>query len=141
MTHSSAQIVIKPSDAPAQYDMKTSEDNPCLSCGACCQHFRISFYCGETEDHPGGWVPSSKVIKLNPVMACMQGTEMGGGKCVALIGTPGEPGIGCSIYKNRPSPCREYPVWMEDGSPNPDCQRLRQKIGLAPLPHQAAIEA
>ncbi|MEG6657786.1 YkgJ family cysteine cluster protein, partial [Pseudomonas aeruginosa] len=24
-----------------------STDNPCLTCGACCAHFRVSFYWGE----------------------------------------------------------------------------------------------
>jgi len=106
--------------------------NPCLDCGACCQHFRVSFYGGESDAHPGGFVPDHLVVPINPVMACVKGTEMGHARCVALTGVVGE-SIGCSIYANRPSPCREFPVWMDDGSPNPDCQRLRAQIGKAPL--------
>jgi Fe-S-cluster containining protein len=64
---------------------------------------------------------------------CMKGTEQGGQRCVALRGELGQPGIHCSIYEHRPSPCREFPTWMEDGTPNPDCQRLRLAIGLPPL--------
>jgi Fe-S-cluster containining protein len=82
-------------------------------------------------------VPDELVSKVNPVMACMKGTESGGGRCIALQGEVGKPGIGCAIYAQRPTPCREYRVWQEDGSPNPDCQRLRQKAGLPLLDAQA----
>jgi Fe-S-cluster containining protein len=63
----------------------------------------------------------------------MKGTEQGGQRCVALRGELGQPGVHCAIYEHRPSPCREFPTWMEDGAPNPDCQRLRLAIGLPPL--------
>ncbi|MCY0387929.1 YkgJ family cysteine cluster protein [Robbsia sp. Bb-Pol-6] len=109
--------------------------NPCLDCGACCQHFRVSFYGGESDAHPGGFVPDHLIVPINPVMACMKGTETGGAPCVALTGVVGL-GTGCSIYANRPTPCREFPVWMADGSPNPACQRLRPMIGKPPLPWQ-----
>jgi Fe-S-cluster containining protein len=123
-------------------DMANDESNPCLSCGACCQHFRISMYIGEMASHPGGTVPDELVSKVNPVIACMKGTEAGGGRCISLQGEIGKPGIGCAIYANRPTPCREYRVWMDDGSPNPDCQRLRAKIGLTPLRAQKeAVDA
>lgn len=130
-----AQIKIQPEDGAAQYDMETSEDNPCLSCGACCQHFRVSFYAGEMDVVRPGGVPSDLVSQtpVAPMIACMKGTESGGGRCVALLGEPGQPGIGCAIYLSRPTPCREYPVWGDDGEPNADCQRLRAGLGLAPL--------
>jgi len=63
----------------------------------------------------------------------MKGTEKGHGRCVALRGELGKPGIRCDIYPNRPSACREFDAWLEDGTPNPDCQRLRAGVGLAPL--------
>ena len=71
--------------------------------------------------------------KVNEVIACMQGTEAGNGRCIALVGELGKSGISCRIYPNRPSPCREFANWLADGSPNPDCQRIRAKIGLPPL--------
>jgi len=114
-------------------DMPDSPDNPCLSCGACCTHFRVSFYCGELSDGSGGTVPVELTSKVNALMACMKGTESGGKPCIALRGTPGQPGIGCAIYPNRPSPCREFAAWLDDGTPNPECQRVRAAIGLAPL--------
>jgi Fe-S-cluster containining protein len=123
-------------------DMADDDDgNPCLSCGACCQHFRVSMYMGEVAGSPGGTVPAELVSTINPVMVCMKGTEAGHGRCIALCGTVGEAGIRCGIYPLRPTPCREYRVWAEDGTPNPDCQRLRRAIGLAPLPRRAAETA
>jgi len=107
--------------------------NPCLSCGACCSHFRVSFYCGEVADERGGTVPPELVTQVGPLRACMKGTE-DGGRCIALRGELGQDGIHCAIYEQRSTPCRDFPTWLEDGSPNPDCQRLRATLGLPPLP-------
>lgn len=111
----------------------TFTNNPCLSCGACCAHFRVSFYCGEIAGEGGGTVPAELVTQVSPLRGCMKGTEYGGQRCVALRGELGQDGINCAIYEQRPSPCREFPAWFDDGTPNPDCQRLRKAIGLAPL--------
>lgn len=111
--------------------------NPCLSCGACCAHFRVSFYCGEIAGEGGGIVPPELVSQVGPLRACMKGTEYGKARCIALRGELGQEGIHCAIYEQRPSPCREFTTWMPDGSPNPDCQRLRLALGLpllTPLP-------
>ena len=109
-------------------------DSPCLSCGACCAHFRVSFYCGEVADAAGGTVPPELVTQVGPLRACMKGTEHGGQRCIALRGELGQPGIHCAIYELRPSPCRDFPTWEADGTPNPDCQRVRLALGLPPLP-------
>ncbi|MEI2416887.1 YkgJ family cysteine cluster protein [Orrella sp. JC864] len=107
--------------------------NPCLSCGACCAHFRVSFYFGEADPAYGGTVPPGLVTQISPSRVCMQGTEKGAGRCVALRGELGQPGIHCAIYDLRPTPCREFELWQADGTPNPDCQRLRLAIGLPAL--------
>jgi len=127
------QILSFQDDNRVFIDMPDSPENPCLSCGACCAHFRVSFYCGELSDGSGGIVPAELTSQLTPMLVCMQGTETGG-RCIALRGELGRPGIACSIYAHRPSPCREFPAWLPDGTANPDCQRLRAKHGLAPLP-------
>lgn len=114
-------------------DMPDSPENPCIACGACCAYFRVSFYCGEIAGGSGGFVPAEMTSKVNDVIACMKGTEFGKGRCVALAGELGKAGIRCSIYPNRPTTCREFETWRHDGTPNPDCQRLREKIGLPPL--------
>lgn len=109
-------------------DMPSDDSNPCLGCGVCCDHFRISFYFGELDSQPNGFVPTKLTEKVNDFFACMKGTGAGG-RCIALQGTPGEK-ISCAIYRNRPTPCREFPVFMDDGKPNPKCNELRTKAGI-----------
>ena len=115
-------------------DMPANADNPCTACGACCVRFRVSFYCGELSGGSGGVVPAELAKRLTPTLACMKGTEDGRGPCIALRGQAGQSGIACSIYAQRPSPCREFSPWREDGQPNPDCQRVRAQIRLPALP-------
>lgn len=109
-------------------DMPDIGFNPCLNCGACCSHFRVSFYHGEMDINPMGFVPSEMTVKINDHFACMSGTEHGG-KCNAMIGEVGSI-ISCTIYENRPSPCREFEVWDKNGVPNVKCQELRMKNGI-----------
>lgn len=118
-----AQVAIAMEDGRVFYDL-SGPDNPCLSCGACCRHFRVSFYYGELDTQPGGTVPADMTKQVSPFRACMKGTEHGG-RCIAL----GEDGH-CDIYANRPSVCREFPVFMPDGTMNADCLRLRAIYGV-----------
>ncbi|NJM31984.1 MAG: YkgJ family cysteine cluster protein [Limnobacter sp.] len=104
----------------------------CQSCGACCSTFRISFYWGETSAAPGGTVPMEMTEQLNLHRACMKGTSSHTPRCVALAGKLGEQ-VSCTLYQNRPSPCREYEVFLPDGSLNPRCNQARAKHGLGPL--------
>ena len=115
--------------------------NPCLACGACCASFRVSFYCGEVVGGSAGRVPADLASKVNDVLACMRGTELGGGRCIALVGTLGQPGVACRIYADRPTTCREFDAWLADGTPDPDCQRVRAAIGLPALPARPAQTA
>ena len=100
--------------------------NPCAGCGACCRYPRVSFYHGELDAQPGGYVPAELTVRLTPFHACMLGTQTGNGRCVAFVAD----GL-CTIYANRPSVCREFPAVLEDGSPNPECRRLRDVLGIA----------
>lgn len=111
-------------------DMPNSDKNPCLTCGACCSYFRISFYQGELVGGLGGFVPLENTTKLNDHFAVMKGSECGG-RCNALVGEIGK-NISCSIYNNRPTPCREYPV-LVDGAINPQCNKAREKHNLKKL--------
>jgi uncharacterized protein len=106
-----------------------TEPNPCLECGICCTHFRISFYWAEADDAPGGFVPAHMTEKLNHHLRCMKGSNQMPRRCSALEGVIGET-VSCSIYENRPTPCREFPVFFADGTPNPKCDELRALIGL-----------
>ncbi len=119
------QIAMRTEDGRMYYDMADS-GNPCFGCGACCRHFRVSFYHGELDTQPGGQVPAALTLQITPFRACMRGTEAGHGQCVAQ-----QPDGRCGIYDRRPSVCREFPVFMEDGSMNPECLRLREMYGIA----------
>lgn len=53
----------------------------------------------------------------------MKGTNDHPLRCIALSGE-----VGRAIYELRPTPCREFNVFEEDGSPNERCQRLRAGV-------------
>lgn len=122
------QIEIKNDDGRIFYDMKDTvyQKNPCSNCGVCCSYFRVSFYFGEIDNHHLGHVPKELTSKINDFYACMKGTEKGRGKCIALSGSSKDGDISCSIYNNRPTPCREFPVFNPDGSMNSKCLELRK---------------
>ena len=109
--------------------MSVQDENPCISCGLCCSNFRVSFYHGEVEGMPFGFVPADLVEKLNESRACMKGTSQKNPRCIALNGTLGEQ-VACTIYAQRPTPCREFEVWEEDGAVNERCHALRKAAGL-----------
>lgn len=90
----------------------------------CCQYFRVSFYHGEIAGNGIGTVPEEFVTRVSNHMVCMKGTEKGGAPCIALRYTQ-EEGYRCSIYENRSSTCRSFNVFNDDGTINPDCQRLQ----------------
>ncbi|HBI09040.1 YkgJ family cysteine cluster protein [Franconibacter pulveris] len=108
-----------------------SELNPCMTCGACCAWFRVSFYWAEGDD-AGGIVPSHLTEQVTPFLRCMSGTLHKPCRCVALEGAPGE-SVRCTIYENRPTPCREFAMSGENGVVNDACNRARAAWGLPPL--------
>ncbi|HFE1503914.1 TPA: YkgJ family cysteine cluster protein [Escherichia coli] len=105
--------------------------NPCMTCGACCAFFHVSFYWVETDD-AGGTIPVTMTEQISPYHQCMQGTNQKNPRCVALIGQPGVNAY-CSIYEHRSSTCREFPMSGEHGIVNEACNRARAKYGLPPL--------
>lgn len=112
--------------------MTVQAHSPCLTCGKCCAHFRVSFYWAEADDAPEGQVPCALTEKVNLHLRSMKGTLVAPRRCVALEGVVGR-GVSCQIYEQRPSVCREFEPWLENGLPNPECQELRQTVGLSPL--------
>lgn len=107
-------------------------NHPCLSCGACCAHFRVAFHWSETESFLGGSVPAELTEKLDLHRVAMRGTQARQPRCVALRGRVGE-AVHCDIYARRPSPCAALaPAW-EHGEPSPQCDRARAAHGLPPL--------
>lgn len=108
-----------------------SSPSPCLSCGACCASFRVSFYWGELQE-AGGVVPDMLAEQISPHRACMKGTNQKEPRCVGLLGTVGEQ-VRCTIYDNRPSPCREFSCNGEVAEYNEGCDKARARFGLPPL--------
>lgn len=114
-------------------DMMKEPDNPCLTCGACCAAFRVSFYWAETDPHYPNAVPEDYVEKLTPLRAVMRGTNQSHPRCDALIGDVGI-AVRCAIYERRPSPCREVNISWNHGKPDEKCDRARMACGLLPFP-------
>lgn len=57
----------------------------------------------------------------------MRGTESQPVRCVALQGELGKQ-VGCSIYAQRSSTCREFTLGEER------CNQARGELGLPPIP-------
>ena len=108
-----------------------SEASPCLSCGACCSHFRVSFFWGECASS-GGTVPDDLVVQINHTRVAMIGTDQKPARCCSREGNVGE-GTRCTIYEQRSSVCREFESSWHEGVQNVDCDAARAAFGLPPL--------
>ncbi len=125
---------------PGEYHLKDkrrtkksmSGEQVCLSCGACCTMFRVSFYWGEADPVFGGSVPIELTEKLSETRRVMKGTNQPRPRCIALVGHAGKQ-VACTIYENRPTPCRAFSVSWENGQHNPDCDQARAMVGLPPV--------
>lgn len=95
--------------------------NACLSCGACCTYFRVSFYWAEGENMPADYVQP-----LTAVYSCMQGTNQAQPRCIALEGVVGEQ-VSCGMYEQRSSSCKE----VQTG--DAQCNKARAAHGMIPL--------
>ena len=113
--------------------------NPCVSCGACCALFRVSFYWSEIDPVCGGKVPAALTNKLNAHRVSMKGTDSQQPRCVCLQGIVGEQ-VYCDIYPLRPSTCREFTHAWQDGAANERCDNARLAWNLPPLPAPNPIE-
>lgn len=105
--------------------------NPCLTCGACCAHFRVSFFWGECQS-AGGTVPDENVISISPTYVAMQGTTEKPARCSCLMGSVGG-GVRCTMYEQRSSTCRDFEASWESGQKNPHCDQARAAHGLPPI--------
>lgn len=103
--------------------------NACQTCGACCASFRVDFHPVELAGGTFAWgqgVPLEMTVPLTASIVRMLGTDLTEPRCVALTGEIGKQ-VSCSIYDQRPSPCREFDI------EHAACNRARQRCGLAPL--------
>ena len=97
--------------------------HPCQQCGACCASFRVSFYWTEALQSA---LADALIEQVNGHMACMAGTNDQPPRCRALQGEIGAE-VTCTVYAQRPSPCRE----LQPGDEK--CTRARARYGLGPL--------
>src|SRR5699024_6531744 len=107
--------------------------NPCLSCGASCAYFRVSFFWGVAES-AGVSVPDQYLAAVSPTYVAMQGTQRQPVRCIALAGEVGAE-VSCTIYAQRSTSCREFQASWQNGEHNPDCDAARIAHGLPPLEH------
>ena len=70
----------------------------------------------------------------------MAGTNSKSPRCAALEGQIGSC-VHCTIYAERPSPCREFKVAWEDGLPSAECDKARMAWGLPLLRPYALLPA
>ncbi len=107
--------------------------NVCQQCGACCAAFRVTFHYSELDSEPGGCVPAGLADQETATLYRLRGTDYANPRCAALTGKVGE-SVSCAIYKERPSPCREFAARAGIGVFEEACNRARSRHGLPPLP-------
>ena len=120
-----------PGDMADQNTTTAEWEHPCLRCGACCAHFRVSMHWREAAD-AGGTVPTELTEDWNSTLRIMKGTVRSPCRCVALEGTVGQ-SVACSIYEQRSAACRDLVASWEHGEVSDQCDRARAAHGMRPL--------
>lgn len=101
--------------------LQVVDENSCITCGACCAYFRVSFYWAEGEI-----MPADVIEPLTPVYSCMKGTNQKNPRCVMLSGEIGQH-VSCRMYEQRSSSCKEVMPADEQ------CNKARRAHGLISL--------
>ena len=96
-------------------------EDACLSCGACCAFFRVSFYWAE-----GISMPEHYTEPVTAVYSCMVGTNQASPRCIALQGTIGEH-VSCGMYEQRSSSCKEVQIADDQ------CNKARRAHNMIPF--------
>lgn len=108
-------------------------DDHCTRCGACCAAFRVDFHVSELASRNGGrGVPDALTVAVTATLRRMRGTDDGPPRCVALEGEVGG-AARCTIYADRPSPCRDFAPYAALGMGDEGCDRARRKHGMMVL--------
>ena len=92
----------------------------CLSCGACCAYFRVSFYWAE------GFPCLSTILNLSPRSIHAWREPIKNPRCIALEGSIGEQ-VSCGMYELRSSSCKE--VQIADAQ----CNKARMAHNMIPF--------
>ena len=106
-----------------------SVEHPCLTCGACCAFFRVSFHWSEADPALGGQVPFELTEPLRTHERAMRGTSEKAPRCIALDADIGRYSR-CTIHNRRPSVCALVPASYEFGAASAQCDKARLAHGL-----------
>lgn len=106
--------------------------HPCLTCGACCAYFRVSFHWSEADPEQGGRVPIELTEPLRLHERVMRGTSAAQPRCIALDADIGRYSR-CTIHDRRPSVCAAVPASLEFGERSTQCDKSRLAHGLHAL--------
>ena len=106
--------------------------HPCLNCGACCAHFRVSFHWSEAAPELGGQIPLELTEPLRSHERAMRGTSQSQPRCIALDAEIGRHSR-CRIHPLRPNACRDVFPSLESGQRSRQCDLARQPHGLPPI--------
>lgn len=104
----------------------------CWSCGACCAMFRVDFHRSDLAAADKLGVPPELAAPLTGNLYRMCGTDAAPPRCVALAGEVGRR-VHCTIYAQRPGPCRDFAPYAPLGMGDDACDRARRRHGLKPL--------
>jgi Fe-S-cluster containining protein len=104
----------------------------CLSCGACCAAFRVDFHCADLASSASDGVPIELTVPLTANLARMRGTDEAPPRCIALEGEIGR-SVRCTLYPQRPGPCRDFAPYAPLGMGDDACDRARRRHGLPAL--------
>jgi len=116
--------------------------NPCLTCGACCAHFLVTFRVSEMDPAQERSVPPEYAEPFDEERFCLLGTNQLAPRCAALQGEVGHK-VRCGIYDRRPTPCRNFGVSWESGRITSSrtqidkCNAVRKEWDLLPLTREA----
>ena len=86
-------------------------DNPCLTCGACCSYYRVSFHWMECDPRGMTGPLPERTVQRDHHQVCMAGTMGKPVRCIELLGQVTQ-SVSCLIYERRASPCRNFGVQM-----------------------------
>ena len=111
----------------------TDRSGNCMKCGACCATYPVLFGREELDTEPEGWVPTALAEPYLTRCAHMRGTTQSPRRCVALEGTVGAE-VRCTIYDQRPSPCRDFAPEADSGGADARCADARRAHGMLPFP-------
>lgn len=107
-------------------------DLACLSCGACCAAFRVDFHRADLASAECAGVPETMTVPVTATLVRMRGTDAVLPRCVALEGEIGQQ-VRCTLYEQRPGPCRDFAPYAPLGMGDDACDRARRRHGLLPL--------